>query len=116
MRVELASEPIAPDRDNLDWAGATPTVAVVLDGLTEGPATGCRHGTGWYVGQLGARLLAYAGTGQDLADCLAAAITGVGRLHEDICDLAHPGTPCTTVTMIRRRGRHTDYLVLADSP
>ncbi|MCP2329676.1 hypothetical protein HDA40_008183 [Hamadaea flava] len=116
MRVELASEPISRIRDNLDWAGATPTTAVVLDGLTEGPATGCTHGTAWYVGQLGTRLLAYANSDRELAECLAEAITAVSALHEDTCDLSHPGTPCTTVTMIRRRGRLTDYLVLADSP
>ncbi|NUO55600.1 MAG: hypothetical protein HOV71_20670 [Hamadaea sp.] len=116
MRVELASEPISPDRDNLDWAGATPATAVVLDGLTEGPATGCVHGTAWYVSRLGSRLLAYADSERDLAECLADAITAVALLHQDTCDLAHPGTPCTTVTMVRRRGRLTDYLVLADSP
>src|SRR5918995_1797402 len=58
MRVMLASEAGSPDVRNDDWAGATSTgIAVVLDGLSESGPTGCRHGTGWYVHQLGSHLL-----------------------------------------------------------
>jgi hypothetical protein len=118
MQVSIATEPISATSPNLDWAGSGERVAVVLDGLTEGGATGCIHGTAWYVDKLGSRLLAHAGSGGEipLGDSLSLAIDEVAALHRDTCDLAHPGTPCTTVTMIRQRGKFTDYLVLADSP
>lgn len=118
MQVSIASEPINASSQNLDWAGSTEQVAVVLDGLTESGATGCVHGTAWYVEHLGGRLLVHAGgLGEiSLGDCLSLAIEDVAAMHRHTCDLAHPGTPCTTVTMIRQREKFTDYLVLADSP
>lgn len=118
MLVTVASEPITPGGRNLDWVGVTDRVAVVLDGLTEGAKTGCVHGTDWYVHQLGSRLLLFAGQDDEnpLALSLSRAIEAVAREHGDTCDLSHPGSPCTTVTMIRQRGEEIDYLVLADSP
>jgi hypothetical protein len=118
MQVSVASEPIRLDSPNLDWVGATDRVAIVLDGLTEGAETGCVHGTAWYVHELGSRLLAHAGSlaEKTLAASLSGAITEVAALHAATCDLTHPGSPCSTVTMIRQRGQLTDYLVLADSP
>lgn len=116
MRASLATEPGRTDGRNEDWGGCTPRVAVVLDGLSEGPETGCVHGTPWYVNQLGVRLLALADDGErSLTASLAAAITEVADLHSETCDLRHPGSPCSTVAMIRDRGSIVDYLVLADS-
>ena len=91
MRVMLASEAGSPDVRNDDWAGATSTgIAVVLDGLSESGPTGCRHGTGWYVHQLGTRLLAGAGDpAATLTDALAGAIDGVA---------AATGTTATSAT------------------
>ncbi|WP_412542631.1 hypothetical protein R8Z50_09125 [Longispora sp. K20-0274] len=117
MRVRVASESGRPDGRNEDWGGAAGSVAVVLDGLTEGPETGCRHGTPWYVRELGERLLRLGADHEvPLNEVLAAAIDQVARQHADTCDLAHPGTPCSTVTVLRDRGAGTvDYLVLSDS-
>jgi hypothetical protein len=56
MRAALATQPGSPDAANEDWAGVlAPGLAVVLDGLSapDGTGTGCRHGTPWYVSQLG---------------------------------------------------------------
>src|SRR5262245_25593935 len=118
MLVSVATEPMKPGQPNLDWVGATDRVAIVLDGLTEGSETGCVHGTHWYVHQLGARLLLHAGSNDEapLASSLAQAISEVAAVHGDTCDLSHPGSPCTTVTVVRQRGSQLDYLVLADSP
>ncbi|GIG59217.1 hypothetical protein Lfu02_35890 [Longispora fulva] len=117
MRVRIASESGRPDGRNEDWGGASGGVAVVLDGLTEGPATGCRHGTPWYVRQLGDRLLRLGADREaPLTEVLAGAISEVAGLHASTCDLAHPGSPCSTVTIVRDRSDATvDYLVLSDS-
>lgn len=116
MRVSIASESGRPDGRNEDWAGATAQLAVVLDGLSEAAETGCRHGTPWYVHQLGCLLLRLAGDpGRPLTESLAEAIDGVTALHRDSCDLDHPGSPCSTVAMVRRGAESLDYLVLSDS-
>jgi hypothetical protein len=116
VRASVASESGRPDGRNEDWAGATSTIAVVLDGLSEAQETGCIHGTPWYVHQLGCRLLAHAGDrGRPLADALAASISDVADLHRDSCDLRHPGSPCSTVTMVRGVEDSMEYLVLSDS-
>jgi hypothetical protein len=118
MRVMLASAAGSPDVRNDDWAGATSTgIAVVLDGLSEAGPTGCHHGTGWYVHQLGARLLALAAEpALTLADALAGSIDTVAAAHRDDCDLGHPGSPAATVAVVRPRGRDgLEYLVLSDA-
>jgi hypothetical protein len=95
MRAAVVTEPGTRDLANEDWAGVTPGLAVVLDGLSapEGTGTGCRHGTPWYVAQLGPRLLTMASDpARTLVYALAEAIRQVADLHPD-CDLTHPGTP-----------------------
>lgn len=116
MRVRVASEAGRPDGRNEDWAGATNHVAVVLDGLSEAPETGCIHGTPWYVRQLGARLVGLADEAiLPLPIVLASAIREVAELHQGSCDLRHPGSPCSTVAMIRHLGENTEFLILSDS-
>jgi hypothetical protein len=117
MRVMLASLPGRPEARNDDWGAATATgVAVVLDGLTESGPTGCEHGTGWYVHQLGTRLLMLAAdTGRSLAEVLADGIDQVATLHRGGCDLTHPGSPAATVAILRPQGTSADYLVLSDA-
>ncbi|MEU1287794.1 hypothetical protein [Kitasatospora sp. NPDC005856] len=97
--------------------GATPSLAIVLDGLsTVGLDTGCEHGVPWYVAQLGGHLMAaLADAERPLADGLAQALEQVAALHPT-CDLANPGTPSATVSILRCGGKQLDYLVLADSP
>ncbi len=116
MHVSVASESGRPDGRNEDWAGATTSVAVVLDGLSEASETGCVHGTPWYVHQLGSKLLWLAGSsGRGLGEVLAESIDAVAAMHRDSCDLAHPGSPCSTVAMVRNVGESLEYLVLSDS-
>ncbi|MFF4754707.1 hypothetical protein [Streptomyces sp. NPDC001270] len=95
----------------------TPTLAVVLDGLsTAGLATGCRHGVPWYVAHLGSHLVAALSEPErPLSDGLAEALERVAALHPE-CDLGNPGTPSTTVAILRHRYDALDHLVLADSP
>jgi hypothetical protein len=104
MRAALATESGSPDAANEDWGGVlAPGLAIVLDGLSapDGTGTGCRHGTPWYVSQLGPRLLALASDpSRSLADALAEAIRQVASLHPG-CDLTHPGTPSATVVLLR---------------
>jgi hypothetical protein len=84
MRAALATESGSPDAANEDWGGVlAPGLAIVLDGLSapDGTGTGCRHGTPWYVNQLGPRLLALASDpSRSLADALAEAIRQVASL------------------------------------
>ncbi|MFJ8432973.1 hypothetical protein ACIQ9P_16910 [Kitasatospora sp. NPDC094019] len=116
MRVSIATAPGGPN-PNEDWVAATPTLAVVLDGLsTAGLDTGCRHGVPWYVAQLGGHLMAaLAEPGRTPADGLARALDQVAALHPG-CDLGNPGTPSATVSVLRAGADGFDYLVLADSP
>lgn len=117
MHALLATEPGQQGQENEDWAGVTPAVAVVLDGLSASSSagTGCSHGIPWYVTQLGLRLLATAArTEISLADALALAINEVAALHPD-CDLNYPGTPSAAVAVLRHRPHVLDYLVLADT-
>jgi hypothetical protein len=92
-------------------------LAVVLDGLSapDGTGTGCRHGTPWFVSQLGPRVLAQAADpAHSLVDALAEAIQQVASLHPG-CDLKHPGTPSATMVLLRARDEGADYLALADA-
>jgi hypothetical protein len=118
MRAALATQPGSQDTTNEDWGGfLAPGLAVVLDGLSapDGTGTGCRHGTPWYVNQLGPRLLALAADpSRSLADALADAIRQVASLHPG-CDLTHPGTPSATVVLLRALEERADYLALADA-
>ncbi|MEV4755638.1 hypothetical protein AB0J86_11080 [Micromonospora sp. NPDC049559] len=120
MRVWAASEP-APDRlENEDHLLQYGQLVGVLDGATvpEGFETGCVHGPAWYVRQLAARIGVAAARRPyaALAGNLAAAILAVRADHEGRCDLDHPGTPSSTVCLLRHDGDHVDYLVLCDSP
>ncbi|MFJ2566008.1 hypothetical protein ACIO02_24210 [Streptomyces sp. NPDC087568] len=116
MRVSLDTQP-GGSNPNEDWVAGTPTLAVVLDGLsTAGLSTGCRHGVPWYVARLGGELLA-ALTDPDtaLTDGLAEALARVAARHPE-CDLSNPGTPSATVAVLRQTNGALDHLVLADSP
>jgi hypothetical protein len=118
MRAAIASQAGSQDFANEDWAGVlAPGLAVVLDGLSapDGTGTGCRHGTPWYVRQLGPRVLAQAADpSHSLVDALAEAIRQVASLHPG-CDLTHPGTPSATMVLLRAHDEGADYLTLADA-
>ncbi|WP_216869244.1 protein phosphatase 2C domain-containing protein [Streptomyces brasiliscabiei] len=116
MRVAIDTQP-GGTGPNEDWVACTPTLAVVLDGLsTAGLDTGCQHGVSWYVAHLGSRLIAaLAEPSVSLTDALAGALEQVAALHPE-CDLQNPGTPSATVAVLRQREGFLDHLVLADSP
>lgn len=112
-----ATDPGSVDRPNEDWVAASPYAAVVLDGVTvfDEAATACRHGTPWYVNQLGMRLLAGASAQDPPLDfVLADAISAVADLHTDICDLGQISAPSAAVAAVRIGKRSVEYLVLAD--
>lgn len=119
MQVSFATDPGSASRPNEDFAAATPCVAVVLDGLTAPPEldTGCVHGTPWYVAQLGTRLLQLAATSPTtpLTEVTADAIATTAAAHRSICDLSHPGTPCSTVVLLRESTETVEHLLLFDS-
>jgi hypothetical protein len=88
-----------------DFVAAGPHVAVVLDGLTAPPelGTGCTHGTAWLVARLGTELVSAATTAGDepLEEIVAGAIRRVADAHGRACDLEHPGTPSSSVAILR---------------
>jgi hypothetical protein len=104
---------------NEDFAAASATAAVLLDGATTPPGyeTGCVHGVAWFARTLGALLLAACDdpAAGSLTDCLRSSISQARTLHGGDCDLAHAGTPTATVVAIRMTDQDLDYLILADS-
>ncbi|WP_336214135.1 protein phosphatase 2C domain-containing protein [Nonomuraea sp. LPB2021202275-12-8] len=118
----LHSRPARADKPNEDYvaaAGGTLTQAILLDGAG-GPSelpTGCRHGTPWYVAQLADAAMAHMRNPMiGLKSALQRAIATVTDEHRDYsCDLDHPGTPSSTVVMVRHMADTVEYLVLGDS-
>jgi hypothetical protein len=120
MVVRLASEK-APDRPvNEDHGFADAGLVGVLDGVTafDGVDTGCEHSPAWYVQRLSAHLVSRHGQSPEtpLPQLLAESISDTRNDHGGRCDLDHRGTPASTVCLLKDRGDHIEYLVLADSP
>ncbi len=117
MSFRVATEPGAPGRPNEDFAAATATSAVLLDGASapRDVETGCSHGVAWYTRRLGALLLAGADAGLPLREALAEAITTASALHADTCDLGNQESPSATVVAVRADSDALEYLVLSDS-
>lgn len=120
MRVDACSVAAPGQPDNEDQTLQYGDLVAVLDGATApaGFDTGCRHGPAWYVRRLAARLTLAAATApaDPLVALLAEAVRAVRGDHGGDCDLGHPGTPSSTVCLLRRTSGHLDYLVLCDSP
>jgi hypothetical protein len=117
VKAILSTEPAQVGGDNEDFAGVTPTAAVVLDGAgLSGTQSKCKHGVAWYSATLGGALLGMLGDlSRPLPEILAAAISHTADSHRDTCDLDDPGTPSATVLVVRQEADHLSYLVLADS-
>jgi hypothetical protein len=119
MHVAFATQPAPGSTVNEDAIAATDRVVVLLDGasIPRGLEIGCRHGTAWYVAQLGTELLEQLTDQPDqlLTDALASAIQAVASLHADTCQLDHPGGPSAAVALLREADQTVDYLVLADT-
>ncbi|HEY9373153.1 integrase [Streptomyces sp.] len=118
----LDTRPGRDDKLNEDYVAAavnsTSARAVLLDGAG-GPSelpTGCNHGTPWYVNQLGDHLMFnIRNPSTPLTTALALALDAVAESHGVWCDLNNPGTPSSTVVMVRRINDLLEYLVLGDS-
>lgn len=119
MEVSFASWPGSVSKPNEDFVAASPSVAVVLDGLSAPPplGTGCLHGTPWFVAQLGTQVMSAATTAHDepLEDLVASVITRVADSHAHTCDLEHPGTPSSSLAVLREQDQRVEYLLLFDS-
>lgn len=119
MEVSFASWPGSLSKANEDFVAASPSVAVVLDGLSAPPplATGCLHGAPWFVAQLGAQVMSAATTtGEEpLQDLVAGAIMRVADSHAHSWDLDHPGTPSSSLAVPREQDQRVEYLLLFDS-
>jgi hypothetical protein len=119
VEVSFASWPGSISRPNEDFVTTSPSVAAVLDGLSAPPAlgTGCVHGTPWFVAHLGTQVVSAATTARDepLKDLVARAITRVADSHAHSCDLEHPGTPSSSLAVLREHDQRVEYLLLFDS-
>ncbi|PDP87621.1 hypothetical protein CQJ94_11280 [Glycomyces fuscus] len=117
MPFRIATEPGDPARPNEDFAAATATSAVLLDGASapRDVETGCAHGVAWYTRRLGALLLAGADAGLPLREALAEAIATASALHADTCDLDNQESPSATVVAVRVDSDALEYLLLSDS-
>jgi hypothetical protein len=117
--VSFATSPGSMSKPNEDFVAASSSVAIVLDGLTAPPAlgTGCVHGTPWFVTRLGTQLVGAATTAREepLQDLVASAITRVADSHAHTCDLDHPGTPSSSLAILREQDQRVEYLLLFDS-
>jgi hypothetical protein len=109
----------APGHHNEDFAAASPSAVVLLDGagLSGVDDGGCRHGVAWYTSRLGSSILHHVTDARDsdLPGLLAQAIIDTAQAHRTSCDLSHPGTPSATAIIARTTPDTLDYLVLADS-
>lgn len=117
MFFSAATEPGTRDTPNEDWVAISPTIAVVLDGVTvfKEADSGCTHGTPWYVSQLGTQFFAAAaGRHVSLESALKSAIGSVANMHSDVCDLDQIGAPSAAVAAVRIGESFVEYLVLAD--
>ncbi|GAA2318617.1 protein phosphatase 2C domain-containing protein [Streptomyces kunmingensis] len=124
MRIELTTEPGAPDRPNEDYASISVPACgqggslVVLDGVTPPPTEdGCLHSVPWFTARLGSALAELSASRRDmtLRSILAAAITRTADAHRPTCDLSHPRTPQATVVLARWDAERVEHLVLSDS-
>jgi hypothetical protein len=52
---------------------------------------------------------------EPLEDFVASAITRVADSHAHTCDLEHPGTPSSSLAVLREQDQHVEYLLLFDS-
>jgi len=115
MQIILASRRSPDAAPNDDFAAATATVAVVLDGAAAVPGsdTGCVHGTAWFVHRLGVSFVDLLARNADSStpDNLAQAIVNVNALHAG-CDMSSPGSPSAAVAAVRVKEETIEFLAL----
>lgn len=118
MHATLATQ-AAPGHVNEDFAAASDSVAVLLDGATipGAAATACNHSTAWFTRQLGVRIFQSLTFDPDrsITDCVAEAIKTFAEYHGETCDISHTCHPSATVVALRERTGAIEYFVLGDS-
>ncbi|QNE18225.1 integrase [Kribbella qitaiheensis] len=111
--------PGSSQRPNEDSFAAVADLVIVADGATapDGLGTGCVHDPRWYSRELTAQATAAHVRYRDasLADILSTAISATADAHASTCDPGHPGTPSSTVVMLRARAETLEWLVLGDA-
>jgi hypothetical protein len=117
--AHIASRPGSPQRPNEDSFAAVADLVVVADGATApaGLGTGCVHDPRWYSRELTTQVAAahVRSRNASLADILSTAISATADAHASTCDPGHPGTPSSTVVMLRAKAEAIDWLVLGDA-
>jgi len=117
--VRLASLAGDPKKPNEDCFVSVPGLVAVFDGVSipDSLDSGCLHSPAWYTRTLAVSLTARhaADPYADLSDLVASAIAAVRDQHGGTCDLEHPGTPQSTLAVLRVGEVAADYLVLCDS-
>ncbi|MFI5736113.1 hypothetical protein ACIA49_38725 [Kribbella sp. NPDC051587] len=117
--TRIATRPGSPRRPNEDAFAAVADLVVVADGATA-PAdlgTGCIHDPRWYSRELTTQVATahVRDNGRTLAAVLSTAIGATADAHADTCDPRHPGTPSSTVVILRARDSSLEWLVLGDA-
>jgi hypothetical protein len=122
MRVSLATEPASPMRSNQDFAVATNSLAVLLDGAVLPAATAatgapCAHDARWFTRALGARLIGELSAEPPvwIAEGVARAIDDVATQHAKTCDIDDETHPSATIAILRELPDVYEYYVLGDS-
>lgn len=117
ITVQAASDAGSRYRPNEDWwqvsESGNALVAVILDGVGSS-GTGCIHGTGWYVHQLGTALIdTTSNLRYQLPDALREAISRVSCQHP-FCHDTNPTAPAAAVGAVRMTSEKVEWLTLAD--
>lgn len=119
MRVTLATEPASPTRPNEDFAAASNTLAILLDGATLPAivATPCPHDARWFTRALGTRLLTELSAEPPcwIAEGVARAIDAVATDHAKTCDINDETHPSATIVILRELPDVYEYYILGDS-
>ncbi|MCC3765206.1 protein phosphatase 2C domain-containing protein [Glycomyces sp. TRM65418] len=115
MKIAAYSSPGSPEKPNEDYFLVDPTTVIVLDGATARTDTGCIHGAAWFATRLGNALKIHVNQEVDLVGALGVAIEDVAQLHQESCDLTHPGTPSAAVAIVSIGQEETRWLLLGDA-
>lgn len=116
MRVSIATR--AADLVNEDYALASSTLAVLLDGgAVPAEASACPHDARWFIRTLGAALLAELGAEPPgwIAEGVARAIDAVATRHAETCEIDDRTHPSAAVAILRQLPDVYEYYILGDA-
>lgn len=118
MRVSIATQAATPGRANEDYAVASSTLAILLDGATVPPdAAPCPHDARWFSRTLGIALFTELSTEPPawIAEGVARAIEAVATSHAKTCEIDDQTHPSATVAILRQLPDVYEYYILGDS-